>query len=717
MKRISGRDVWINMMATVVAIGSWIFTCDSLPAEETDASSHAQITVYAGKNIGTVNRLVFGQNLEVADSKDIFGSNTEVSKIKTGEGMWDVENRSLVPAFESMMKDMCIGMMRYPGGCLAHNYDWKKSVGPRDQRGNWQFGLDEYLESCRVLKMEPLITVSDYVLPAEEMPKHAAELVEYLNSPATPEHPWALKRKEWGHPEPFGVKWFELGNESDHGNHKVLPKRKYTGEAYAKYARETAAAMRAVDPTIKIGVVTVPGIDFGHPWTKESLKLDGSIADFVVIHFYSPGIFEGIIEKMPNGEAMAMASCMGASDQLEWLIGRFHNTVKEACGRDLPLAMTEYNVGSVGEKPKPYRYSYGGALMCADLVRVFLKPENKIAMANYWHLINGFWGMIDSTGGTIRGRPAYPLYKLWGQHFGDNLVATEVKGPKAEMVAFCEMVAAKGDKHIESKFLTSLDWADSLVPSLAGGKTFKTTVTKDGGLRVEIKDHAGNVYPTMGNMPAPAGAESNGCDYVLGFEAKYTPAEGTQTAQMGLGLVDSRGWDMTRSGIALTDKIGSEWKQYRKQFKALPDATGVSLIERLEPGNKKISGVLEIRNLKIEAYSTEVFPAYDLITISSSLSTDKKKLYLIVFNKSVDRNINATIQINDFIPTSAKAWEVNAPALSAIDGAKEVMSGQDVPFANEVIQREFPAHSMTAIELTRQIFGAAYATSDADGSK
>ena len=124
------------------------------------------------------------------------------------------------------------------------------------------------MELCRKMNWEPLFTLTDYALPAEELPQHLANLVEYLNAPATPEHPWAMKRAEWGHKEPYGVKYFELGNESNHGSHNLVPRRHYTPEEYAAYFRSCAAAMRKIDPAVQLGIVMEPGTGELHdsPW-------------------------------------------------------------------------------------------------------------------------------------------------------------------------------------------------------------------------------------------------------------------------------------------------------------------------------------------------------------------------------------------------------------------------------------------------------------------
>ena len=146
------------------------------------------ITVDASRPLGQVNRLVSGHNMEAADGRGIFSeapgaTNFDKSGIKYGQGFWSASARKPYAGTLDFMQTIKPGMMRYPGGCLAHNYDWKKAVGPLSERGDWQFGIDEYIKLCREMKVEPLFTVTDYALPAEQLPRHAAELVEYLNAP------------------------------------------------------------------------------------------------------------------------------------------------------------------------------------------------------------------------------------------------------------------------------------------------------------------------------------------------------------------------------------------------------------------------------------------------------------------------------------------------------------------------------------------------------
>jgi len=228
---IARRLRWASCLAATsgLALVSLVQADEALP--------EATIHVDASHVLGPVNRQVLGQGIEAAYGDGIFtpfGSSFPwmANKIRTGDGLWDPEQKHVYPEVLAAAKDIGLSMLRYPGGCLNHTFDWRKAVGPLDQRGDWLFGVDEYIEACRELHAQPVIILPEYLQPLDQLPQNCAEFVEYLNAPATPDHPWAMKRKEWGHPEPYHVTWFELGNESIHGNHNVRPFVAYSPEEY-----------------------------------------------------------------------------------------------------------------------------------------------------------------------------------------------------------------------------------------------------------------------------------------------------------------------------------------------------------------------------------------------------------------------------------------------------------------------------------------------------
>ena len=139
--------------------------------------------------------------------------------------------------------------VRFPGGCLVHGdgvdnlYDWKKTIGPPEQRkaqrNIWHYhqtaglGYFEYFQFCEDIGAKPLPVVAAGVscqnsgasitgrygegqaaIPMEDMPGYVGDvldLVEWANGPADSE--WGSKRAAAGHPEPFGLTMIGVGNE------------------------------------------------------------------------------------------------------------------------------------------------------------------------------------------------------------------------------------------------------------------------------------------------------------------------------------------------------------------------------------------------------------------------------------------------------------------------------------------------------------------------
>ena len=673
-----------------------LLTLPVLLRAQAPASGPASITVDATSSPGPVNRLVFGHNIESADTARIFHSDTtDLNSIQTGDGFWDPAKRAPVPAILEQARDVGMTLLRYPGGSLVVNFDWRKTVGPLEARGNWKFGIDEYLALCQDIGAVPMFTVSDYVLPADQMPANAAGLVEYLNAPATSDHPWAMKRKEWGHPEPYGVKWFELGNESDEGNLRVLPHRHYTPEQYADYANATAAAMRAVDPSIKIGLVMEPGsgIDVQASWNHTVLRMAGKSVDFLIVHIYGPDISKYV----PESEFYQ--ACMAAGDQTAEHIDEYRALAIEEAGRPLPICMTEYN-GPASPDKAPDRLIYAVALECADLLRIYLQPEHHVLTASYWEFLNGAFGMVHSDrdapdGGTVEERPAYTLYHLWAGHLGTRLAKVGVDGPTATFPGIGSLYPSTGDAYVPPHSLGQVQTDGrfdfgKLEPGVTGEGGF------GGAFTLQLNGVTGNTFPQLALLPAPKAAGS--CDYKVAFEARFVPDDPFSPAvPLGLTVGDSRGWPKTRSAVSING-IGTEWKAFGEMYHAQPDTTAITLQARLTFGSAKSSGRLEVRGLRIEAFSAPTFPAYPLLTACAMLSEDGKTLHLIVFNKSTAQDISARLDLAHFHAASARVWEVNSPSLGAFKGVAETVHGDPLDMTGTEPAHVFPAHSMTAID-------------------
>lgn len=149
-----------------------------------------------------------------------------------GVSSWNPQTNEPYEEFDRIARQSSFGSVRYPGGAVANLFEWKRSIGPRQERINTihgaanysqtepiepNFGLDEAAEYiCDDLNSEMVYVYGMGRGSAED----AADLVEYLNAPNDGSNPgggtdWAAVRAQNGHEEPYGVTYFELGNEMD----------------------------------------------------------------------------------------------------------------------------------------------------------------------------------------------------------------------------------------------------------------------------------------------------------------------------------------------------------------------------------------------------------------------------------------------------------------------------------------------------------------------
>ena len=112
--------------------------------------------------------------------------------------------------------------IRWPGGNVAQDYRWRWGVGPRDERPTWinlswknepepgDFGTDEFIRFCRHRRGRAAL-VRSTSRAAARPPKRRRR----GSSTATVRRRrrTAAMRAQHGHPEPFGVKTWEIGNE------------------------------------------------------------------------------------------------------------------------------------------------------------------------------------------------------------------------------------------------------------------------------------------------------------------------------------------------------------------------------------------------------------------------------------------------------------------------------------------------------------------------
>ncbi|GGK78839.1 hypothetical protein [Mangrovihabitans endophyticus] len=134
-------------------------------------------------------------------------------------GMWDRDKHRVRPEVVAKFKRAGIGLFRYPGGTSANLFHWKRAVGPQSQRSRQvnglesadpvdsRFGPDEWMPLVEQLGAE-LTIMAPF---ASTDPQDIADWVQYMNGPRGTT--FGDLRAKHGHPQPYGVRYWEIGNE------------------------------------------------------------------------------------------------------------------------------------------------------------------------------------------------------------------------------------------------------------------------------------------------------------------------------------------------------------------------------------------------------------------------------------------------------------------------------------------------------------------------
>ncbi|NOY82841.1 MAG: hypothetical protein GXP31_17730 [Kiritimatiellaeota bacterium] len=656
----------------------------------------ARIVVDPGEEIGPVNRLILGNNMLAYQGRkdDRYGNR--------GAGTWDPDRRRPVPEYVKLARQAGISVSRWPGGCGTHNYNWKATVGPLGKRPDQQFGLPEFLEFCDAVGSIPILTVAVYW----GGPQDAADLVEYLNAPNDGKNPnggvdWAAVRAADGHPAPYNVIWFEYGNESYHGEHRPTEgrkeKRKFSPEEYARRYREYRSAMKAVDPSIKLGAL----IQFGErKWNEKVLRIAGPEIDFGIEHTYLPALYGDATEVKPRS---VMRACVACDAQLQRVYDRLNELVQRETGRtDLQWAITEYNGHFVQNKPVPYRQTLGNALRNAEHIRVMMQPRNRIVLANFWQFANEYWGMVRGyvhKGETPVKQANFYVYQLYNEHFGDTLVATRVSCGQWDFPGGAR-VRPRFGKRTEFKLFDA-----DLLPQDYRWSTSRNPLVKqriEG--RVLVAEFSGkdtNYYHA--NLKLPAKPRTG---YRVTGEIKTSALRTGQG--VGFQVGDGRGYEATRSYAIGGDVRGdSDWTEVAVDYVTLADAEEIMIQTRRvghDGGADPIRGRAYFRLVRVQEFQPANFGAVPDLSVNAAKRAGGA-ITLMIVNTRFETDIATAIQVQGLRPGAASratAWSLVGPTPWATNvGAKQEVGLVETPVRKEsdAWRIVLPRHSLTAVEI------------------
>ncbi len=366
----------------------------------------------------------------------------------------------LRPRAEELIRQMRIPVLRFPGGTDVDYLDWTDMIdnapGRKDPkrpiskpRGNQisnGFGYDEFLRLCDRHGSEAIVVVNfrDGLLKVrklEDAARHAARLVAYCNAPIDANLPeglaeWAKLRAKNGHPKPYGVRYFQIGNETWFFRaHAMMIAPKDTNGYWFRCLKAYVDAMRSVDPSIQI-------IVDGYPIQVAAMthKHLGDAIAYFAVHRYHPGPIRQVRRNgkpvdvstlSPEDIWKGWAACPTTGPDGQALL--VDHALHRARRLGYKIALTEWNWNgwwaTRGYKLDSLQARGIGA---ASFLHAMLRNGDVIRMANQSMLIGQGWPINairvdpnDKVPGYMF--PSGLVTTMYSQHHGDKLLAVDIK--------------------------------------------------------------------------------------------------------------------------------------------------------------------------------------------------------------------------------------------------------------------------------------------------
>jgi alpha-L-arabinofuranosidase len=445
-----------------------------------DAALEVQVTIYGGVDHAVWSEMTLQvmpdtwREVEFAFTAPESGDNACIEITFRQAGVLYVGAVSLLPAEHfhrlrtdvvALLKEIATPLLRWPGGNFADNYFWKDGLLPVDQRAPLrshfhetlphthdydmhEIGTDEYIALCREIGAEPFITIN----LGMEGPAEAAAWVEYCNGSADTRG--GRLRAERGHPEPYNVKYWSLGNEYGYG-HMLGPN---DPQGYRRVVTECASRMRAVDPSL---IFTVCGIWWDEAWHNEVLAKIGDCFDIVSFHDYTR-----LMKDYTGPEARA--EFHRVSSEAPAAVFRQVAQVRELIDRHAPggkhigISFDEWNVWYAWYR----QVGVVEGLFTATMLNHFVREAGKlgITLGAFFEPVNegALWVRPEAAGLTAMGQ-AFALFKA---HYGRQLV--ELAQPAGDQLDVAATIDAAGTEVTVSLVNRSIDESCPVSLHLAG---------------------------------------------------------------------------------------------------------------------------------------------------------------------------------------------------------------------------------------------------------
>src|ERR1700733_13126031 len=487
------------------------------------AQAEARIDILPGETIGTISPEIYSHFIEQLGGVIYDG-------VWVGEGSKIANVNGVRKAFIDTMRAVKAPVLRWPGGCFADSYDWRDGIGPAAKRparaGFWgqqdsnQYGLHEFIHTCRAIGSKPYLAADLRSLPARDFYQE----IEYCNAPAglvpsnsaAPATPNALaaQRAANGDPEPFNVDLWGVGNESWGCGGNLVPE-----EYAAMFRRFTAWTPSFSRVPLRFVAVGPNGDDVD--WTRRLFNSLYSNSERrhlfgLSVHYYTSGsptaFAEGDALKFNSddfNDLLTRASIMEKVVTDHW--AAIGNT-QEPGQPKVKLVVDEWGAwyGKGTSLGAGYNLSQQStmrdALLTGITLDIFQRHADKVAVANVAQSINCIHSLMLASGDRFTVTPTFHVFQMYLPHSGAQAVRAEFTAPVIRNQIANASTPAGGNSYRgsldASRTLAGLSGSASVATS-GNGKEITLTVVNphlDQVLTTEIVIHGSAIASATGTV-------------------------------------------------------------------------------------------------------------------------------------------------------------------------------------------------------------------------
>jgi alpha-N-arabinofuranosidase len=385
------------------------------------AAEKVEISIDASKAGAKIDRNIFGQFAEHL-GHGIDG------------GIW-VGRDSTIPNTRGIRNDVVTALkalkvpnVRWPGGCFADEYHWRKGVGPQravSLNPNWggviepnTFGTDEFMDFLGQIGSDAYISVN----VGSGTPQEAAEWLEYM----TTAQPTTLEKERAanGHPAPYNIAFLGIGNESwDCGGNMSPDYYVSQMKIYSRFVRNFNPAQQDKDQMQKIAVGPGGGEPRWTEWTETVMKAYQQHTwswdiNGLSMHSYTVGHWPPSYASSGFGET-EYSQILKFTLEMDDLINK-HSAIMDKYDPQKKVALMVDEWGAwyaplPGSNPGflVQQNSLRDAVLAALNLNIFARHADRVRGANIAQMINVLQAMIMTDKEKMLLTPTYYVFKMY----------------------------------------------------------------------------------------------------------------------------------------------------------------------------------------------------------------------------------------------------------------------------------------------------------------